>query len=89
MEILAKVDFAFKEIMKNPKVLKGFLSAVLKIQFEDIISATIIDSFLGKEYAKDKLGILDVRVMLNNQVQIDIEIRATRFQVEKTGHKVA
>ncbi len=79
MEIIAKIDFAFKEIMKNPKVLKGFLSAVLKIPFDDICSANILDSFLGKEYDNDKLGILDVRVMLNNKVQIDIEIQLAYF----------
>ncbi len=31
-----KIDFAFKEIMMDDEVRKGFLSAVLKIKPEDI-----------------------------------------------------
>lgn len=37
-----KVDFAFKEIMMNPKVRKGFLSAVLNIPVDSIKTSSHI-----------------------------------------------
>lgn len=37
-----KVDFAFKELMTNDLVRKGFLSAVLKIKDTDIKSTVIL-----------------------------------------------
>ena len=50
-----KIDFAFKEIMGDSEVRKGFLSAVLKINPEDIKETKIIDTFLRKKHKKDKL----------------------------------
>ena len=34
--MLPTVDFCFKELMKNPKVRKGFIAAVLEKQPEEI-----------------------------------------------------
>lgn len=67
-----KVDFVLKELMTNKKVLKGFLSAVLKIPFEQITEATLLNTHLRKLYEEDKFGILDVRIRLNNNIEIDI-----------------
>ncbi len=74
-----KVDFAFKEIMQNEKVRKGFISAVLQIPVEDIISTTILNTYLRQEHKDDKLGILDIRVNLNGNTEIDIEMQVVPF----------
>lgn len=75
-----KVDFAFKELMNNDKVRKGFIAAVLHIDAEDIILTTILNTYLRKEHKDDKLGILDVRVEMNGNIEIDIEIQVVPFK---------
>ena len=42
--ILMKVDFAFKYVMRNEKVIKGFLSAVLGIDKSEIKSIEYLDT---------------------------------------------
>ena len=76
-----KIDFAFKEIMMNEKARVGFLSAVLKIQLEDIKETRILNTNLRKEHEEDKQGILDVRLLMNNNVEIDIEIQLSELKV--------
>ena len=39
-----KVDFAFKYVMRNEKVIKGFLSAVLGIDKSEIKSIEYLDT---------------------------------------------
>ena len=53
-----KIDFAFKEIMMDEKARVGFLSAVLRIQPEEIKETQILNTSLRKEHADDKHGIL-------------------------------
>ncbi len=76
-----KVDFAFKEIMANEKARIGFLSAVLQVAPKDIKETRILNTFLRKVHADDKQGILDVRVELNDTVEIDIEIQLSELKV--------
>ncbi len=57
-----KVDFAFKELMQDPDVRNGFLSAVLDIDPQDIRQTTILNAELRRRHQEDKLGILDVRL---------------------------
>ena len=76
-----KIDYAFKEIMTDEKARKGFLSAVLKLNPEDIIETRLLNTNLRKTHAEDKLGILDVRVLMNNHVEIDIEINLSELKV--------
>ena len=70
-----KVDFAFKEIMRNELVRKGFLSAVLGIKDTDIKSTVLLNTNLPKIHDDEKQGILDVRLTMNNNTEIDIEIQ--------------
>ena len=74
-----KVDFCFKELMEEAEVRKGFSAAVLHIPPEDIAETLLLPTNLRKKYEEDKLGILDVRVLLNNSTQIDIEIQVSPF----------
>ena len=61
-----KVDFAFKEIMRNDNARIGFLSAILKINPKDIKETIILNTDLSKVHEDDKQGILDVQILLNN-----------------------
>ena len=74
-----KIDFAFKEIMENNEARKGFLAAVLKVNPKDIKETRILNPYLRKIHEDDKLGILDVRVLLNNDTEIDTEIQLAEF----------
>lgn len=74
-----KVDFAFKEMMENEDARKGFLAAVLKLDPDDIQETRIMNPYLRKVHEDDKLGILDVRVLLNNDTVIGVEINLNRF----------
>ena len=76
-----KVDFAFKEIMADEKARTGFLSAVLNIQPEDVKETRILNANLRQEHVDDKLGILDVRLLLDNDREIDIEIQLSELRV--------
>ncbi|MCX4326418.1 MAG: Rpn family recombination-promoting nuclease/putative transposase [Lachnospiraceae bacterium] len=76
-----KIDFAFKQIMMNENARIGFLSAVLKIKPEDIKETKILNTYLQKEHEEDKQGILDVRILLNDDTEIDIEIQLAELKV--------
>lgn len=76
-----KVDFAFKEIMADEKAREGFISAVLNIPQEEIRESRLLNTYLGREHPDDKFGILDVRVLLRNNTQIDIEIQIAKLSV--------
>ena len=81
-----KVDFCFKELMEDDEVRNAFLAAVLGIDLKEIIESKILPSHLRQKNKEDKLGILDVRVLLNNREQIDIEIQVTfsEYWAERT-----
>ena len=70
-----KIDFAFKELMRNDLVRKGFISAVLNIKDTDIKSTVLLNTNLSKIHEDEKQGILDVRLTMNNNTEIDIEIQ--------------
>ncbi len=76
-----KIDFAFKEIMADEKARIGFLSAMLKLNPEDIKETTLLNTSLRKTYEDDKLGILDVRVLMNDDTEIDIEVQLAELSV--------
>ena len=76
-----KIDFAFKEIMMNKDARIGFLSAVLKLNPKDIKETLILNTNLRKLHEDDKQGILDVRILMNNKVEIDIEIQLSELKV--------
>ena len=76
-----KVDFCFKELMEEPEVRRGFISAVLGIRPEEIIQTTLLPTHLRKESQEEKLGILDVRVLLNGDIQINMEMQVAPFEL--------
>ena len=76
-----KIDFAFKEIMMDEQARIGFLSAMLKLDPKEIKETRILGTNLRKQYEKEKLGILDVRILMNNNTEIDIEIQLSAMKV--------
>ena len=81
-----KVDFCFKELMEDDEVRNAFLAAVLGIEVKHIIESRLLPAHLRQKDKDEKLGILDVRVLLNSREQIDIEIQVTasEYWAERT-----
>lgn len=78
--MLPTVDICFKGLMNNPKVRKGFIASLLKTDPETIRETRLLPTELRQEYPDDKLGILDVRVMMEDQRQIDMEMQVAYFE---------
>ena len=78
--MLPTVDVCFKALMNNPKVRKGFIAALLKREPETVKETVLLPTALRQDYPDDKLGILDVRVMLENGTQIDMEMQVAYFE---------
>jgi len=76
-----KIDFAFKEIMTDQKARTGFLSAMLKLNPDDIKESRLLNTNLRQSHENDKLGVLDVRVLMNDDTEIDIEVQLTKLTV--------
>lgn len=77
--MLPTVDFCFARLMENPKVRKGFVAAILKVPPEKIEETILMPTILKRESEDDKLGILDVLVMMRDGTQIDIEMQVAYF----------
>ena len=77
--MLPTVDFCFKELMNNPKVRKGFIAAALKIRPEEIKATCLLPTELGRHMEDDKLGILDVHVLMLDGTQVDMEMQVAFF----------
>ena len=67
--------------MMDEKARIGFLSAILKLKPEDIKETQIQNTNLRKQSEKEKLGILDVRILMNNNTEIDIEIQLAAMNI--------
>ena len=59
----------------------GFLSAILNLNPKDIKETIILNTNLRKLHEDDKQGILNVRILMNNLVEIDIEIQLAELKV--------
>ena len=67
--------------MMDEKARTGFLSAVLDIPPGDIRETCILNTSLRQEHGDDKLGILDVRLLMDSDREIDIEIQLSGLSV--------
>ena len=74
-----KVDFCFKELMTDSEVRKGFIAALLGVAPGTVKMTTLLPTHLRQEYGEARLGVLDVRVELNEETQIDMEIQIAPF----------
>ena len=78
--MLPTVDFCFKELMQNPKVRKGFISALLNLSPDEVEDTVLLPSLLPRDSADDKLGIMDVRVLLKDGTQMNMEMQVKYFE---------
>lgn len=77
--MLPTVDFCFAGLMENARVRKGFLASVIGVSPEKIKETVLLPTILRRESGDDKLGILDVRVIMEDGTQIDIEMQVAYF----------
>ncbi|WP_418541240.1 Rpn family recombination-promoting nuclease/putative transposase [Massilistercora timonensis] len=75
-----KVDFCFKELLRDPLVRQGFIAAVLEVPPEEIVRTELLPTYLWKKRKKEKQGILDVRVLINGMDEMDVEIQVEAFR---------
>lgn len=78
-----KSYFAFQQIMMDDVVRKGFLSAMLRLNPNDIQRTCFFDTSLCDARDKDKNGIFDVRVFLSQDTQIDVNIQVPEREISK------
>ena len=77
--ISLKYDFTFKELFTNETVRKHFISDVLGIPLEEIRSVRLANTFLWRRYVKQKQGILDVLMILNDDSKVNIELQIKMY----------
>ncbi|WP_394924751.1 Rpn family recombination-promoting nuclease/putative transposase [uncultured Robinsoniella sp.] len=78
--MLPTVDFCFKELMCSEKARKGLIAAFLNLDPREIQETVLLNTSLRKESEAEKLGILDVRVLMHDATQIDLEMQVLPFQ---------
>ncbi len=74
-----KSDIAFKELMRCEEVRRQFISDVLDIPLEEIKAVRLENTFLSRRSRKEKEGILDVRILLNDNSKINVELQIRRL----------
>ena len=77
--MLPTVDVCFKGLMYNPKVRKGFIAALLGADPAAVRETVLLPTALRQEYLDEKLGILDVRALMEDGAQINMEMQAYPF----------
>lgn len=70
-------NYAFQKIFKNAKIVKGFLMALLNLKEYEIKKIEITDPFTLGENNEEKKGILDIKLVLNQNRKINIEMQNT------------
>lgn len=70
-------NYAFQKIFKNAKIVKGFLIALLNLKEYEIKKIEITDPFTLGENNEEKEGILDIKLVLNQNRKINIEMQNT------------
>ena len=69
-------DYMFRSVFQaSEEALKGLLSALLYIPEEEILSCKICNPIILGDAIDEKTCILDIRVLLNNSKQINLEMQ--------------
>lgn len=81
MKILQpKNDFCIKELFENETVRTYFVSDILGIPLSEIRSVKLKNPFLRRRFEKQKLGILDILIELNDDIKINIEVQLVKYK---------
>lgn len=70
-------NYAFQKIFKNKDIVKGFLMALLHLKEKQIKNIEIVDPFTSGSNEREKEGILDIKLTLNGNRKINIEMQNT------------
>ena len=74
-------DYMFKAVLqKNKRALTGLLSALLSMPAEKIVDIEIMNPIELGETIDDKTCILDIKLILNNNKIINIELQVTKYE---------
>lgn len=69
-------DYLFHAVfLNNPEALKRLICSLLHLRYEDIISITIANPIDIGKHILDKEIILDIKLLLNNNTTIDLEMQ--------------
>ncbi len=63
---------------RNEKVLKSFISALLRIPVESITDIQILNPFFPGQSVTDKNTVLDIHLIINNELSLDLEIQVAK-----------
>ena len=73
-------DYMFRMVLQsNNNVLKGLISSIMHIPLSDIKSVEIVNPIELGKHIDDKDFILDVKVMLNDNSIINLEMQVTNY----------
>ncbi len=73
-------DFMFRMVLQsNNTVLKGLISSMMHVVLNDIENVEIINPIELGKHIDDKDFILDVKVMLNDNTIINLEMQVTNY----------
>ena len=75
-----KNDYVFKRIFGKPEnnqELKELLEAILNIEIKKV---EVKNPEITKDYADEKLGVLDIRAQINENAMIDIEMQVANVK---------
>ncbi len=75
-----KLDAIFQILFSksNPQVIIGLLSSILDMPIIKLENKTVdldLNKILDRTYPDDKIGVLDVRAQINNEIEIDLEMQ--------------
>lgn len=70
-----KIDDFIKEMFQNKTVRLWFLSDVLGLPVEEIRSVCLKNTFLNRKFLRQKQGILDILIVMNDNTKINIELQ--------------
>lgn len=73
-----KSDVAFKELMRNEEVRRCFIGNVLDIPLGEIKSVRLENTILSRRSRVEKECVLDVRMLLNDNRKINVEMQIRR-----------
>ena len=75
-----KVDVCFAGLMENPKVRRGFCAAILRVPPETVEKTELLPTYLQRDCAEDKLGILDVHIRMADGSRINMEMQVKEYE---------
>lgn len=76
--ISLKYDEVFREVFTHESVRKQFLSDVMGIPLESIRTARLVTPHLWRRYRRQKLGIMDIALELNDDTKVNVELQIRR-----------